>query len=1026
MLKKVFVSLKEPTVAFLTCSAITMFGGYAADWLVNTKHQEYIDNTVSTLPVKFKKSWEAYTSISNLLLNKNNNFKILSEKIDQDYPGILNVFYFEKNELKTKWNKNSKLNFNKNSYDLSQNEIIAMDPNTGLLNLKLVDSLNDRTLIVNIEPRILFNDSLPDSSMGYISYSKNNLFKDNESRSINWEYNDHNFSLIYTSTGNDRNTWLKPVVIIIGFLFAIIVTGWVAARNQIIKTQKNNQERFRDFTELSADWYWEIPLGASEPIFYNGLNINVNTDRDILSTLTNFIVSDKDNTIRNKRAFNEIELLHKTNNKNAYYLVSGKPFYDETGVYQGYRGVGKDITVLKDAQTYLEEKNVFMSTMFESIPNAFFYTDQNLNTLGFNKETLRLVENPYRPINAWWNNKDWLDLCNHCLYATSSFSRDIDLYVSNKLCHYRITLTPYIINNNRGFLGVLVDLTERKVLEEKLRSWADIIQNHNDGMIVIDNNLNIRSINNKAITLLNVKENIILRQNIVDLLNKVCNESDKKSILYLFTKKSSWHGEVILKVNSERSFPAWVNIQKLNGNTNDEFLIVITDITEKKESEAQIRLLAQFDQLTGLPNRTTFRDRAIQAISASKRNQTKCAILLIDLDRFKTVNDSLGSVLGDKIINITSERIVSNVRESDTVARLGGDEFVVLLNNITNAASVIRVTSSIVNDLNKEFEIDGKNLTVTASMGIAVYPDDGESDEVLLRHAETALTHAKNGGRNNYQFFTYNMNSSAMERLSMENDLRKAINNPGELELYYQPQFDVNTNKIVGAETLIRWNHPTKGFISPGSFIPMAEESGLIIPLGELIYRMVCERQKSFQGSAQKDFELSVNISALQFHHKDFLTMMMDNLEKTGADPTRIKLEVTEGVVMKTPETTVKLLNDLKEKGFKLSIDDFGTGYSSLSYLSYFPIDTLKIDQSFIKHYNKPANQAIIKAIIGIGQHLQLEIVAEGVETIEQLQYLTSNVCPIIQGYFIAKPMPYSLFEKWINNFDYLELIKNN
>jgi len=431
--------------------------------------------------------------------------------------------------------------------------------------------------------------------------------------------------------------------------------------------------------------------------------------------------------------------------------------------------------------------------------------------------------------------------------------------------------------------------------------------------------------------------------------------------------------------------------------------------------EAMLRNQAYHDSLTGLPNRASFSERLDGMIRAAKRSETRCAVLSLDLDGFKNINDSLGHLVGDRLLQDVGRRLKACLRESDLTARFGGDEFSVALSGFKGVEQVANTAEKVLRAVSDAtYAIDGHDLTVTTSIGIAIYPDNGGDVAELIKSADAATHHAKKVGRNNYQFHTADMNARALNMLTMENALRQALER-GEFSLHYQPQLDVRTGRIVGAEALIRWRHPEKGMVSPAQFIPIAEERGLIVPIGDWVLREACRQNKEWQRAGLPAFVVAVNLSALQFEHKDLSRKVADILQDCGLASEHLELELTESAVMRDAEATISTMRALKDIGIKLSLDDFGTGYSSLSQLKRLPLDKLKIDQSFVRGLpHDPDDLAISTAIIGMGQALGHKVIAEGVETKEQQEFLQSRGCDEIQGYILARPSPASEFSRYV------------
>lgn len=438
-------------------------------------------------------------------------------------------------------------------------------------------------------------------------------------------------------------------------------------------------------------------------------------------------------------------------------------------------------------------------------------------------------------------------------------------------------------------------------------------------------------------------------------------------------------------------------------------VIIFRDVSMARAMTQQITHSAQHDPLTNLPNRLLLNDRIGQAITLARRHTLRVAVLFLDLDGFKHINDSLGHPTGDKLIQSVASRLVDSVRGPDTVSRQGGDEFVVLLSEMQEAEDAAVVARRIVRALEEPHHVDSHELYVTASIGVSVYPDDGLDAETLIKNADTAMYEAKENERQGYQFFKSGMNLRVVERQFIEENLRRALARE-ELALHYQPKVNLKTGEIIGAEALLRWTHLDRGPIRPEEFIPVAEESGLILPIGLWVLRAACEQAQNWVSANIPPMSIAVNVSAVQLRSRQFLPTLFATLDETGLDPKLLEVEVTEGLLMKSRDFTSVILQQIRERGIKVAIDDFGTGYSSLSYLHKFPVDALKIDQSFIRQIAHSDGTSIVSAIISMGRNLGLRIVAEGVETKEELTFLKSQQCDEGQGYYFSRPVPAEAF----------------
>ncbi|GAB1719385.1 MAG: diguanylate cyclase/phosphodiesterase (GGDEF & EAL domains) with PAS/PAC sensor(s) [Nitrosospira sp.] len=461
-------------------------------------------------------------------------------------------------------------------------------------------------------------------------------------------------------------------------------------------------------------------------------------------------------------------------------------------------------------------------------------------------------------------------------------------------------------------------------------------------------------------------------------------------------------------------FELSVSRRHADPGTKPRFIVLARDITERKAAEQRIMNLAHYDPLTGLPNRVLLGDRMKVAIQHAARQSRRLAVLFVDLDRFKPINDSLGHDIGDKLLKAVAVRMQGSVRVVDTVSRVGGDEFVVLLSEIELPDDAARVAEKLILGLSQPYRIDEHELLLTASIGICIYPDNGTQPSILLRNADASMYTAKQGGRNRYQFYSDDMTQRAIERLGLEHDLRGAVER-GETFLVYQPQIELATSRIIGMEVLMRWRHATRGLISPARFIPVAEDSGIILTLGEWALHESCQQAQLWRDQGLLDVCVSVNVSAVQLRQTDFVHIVARVLADTGLPPANLELELTESVIMQETESTLEKLRELETLGVKVAIDDFGTGHSSLSYLRQFTVDRLKIDQSFV--HDLPGNvdaEAIAGAIVAMGLRLGLRIIAEGVETEAQAAFLQSALCKEGQGYFYARPMTADAFQAWV------------
>ncbi len=504
----------------------------------------------------------------------------------------------------------------------------------------------------------------------------------------------------------------------------------------------------------------------------------------------------------------------------------------------------------------------------------------------------------------------------------------------------------------------------------------------------------------------------ISKEWIFSLINSADLPTFKKDIFH--SVKNHQPFNIIHRTKSRNGGELVVNIQGEveRGESGKANLIsgTLLDITARIRAESEIQQLINYDTLTGLPNRSLLHDRLRQAIAQAAQEKHLVWVLCLDLDRFKGVNDTLGHRAGDKLLQEVAKRLTACVRESDTLARLGGDEFVVVLNGVVNEKGVTIVAKKIMGLISEPILIDGHELYVTTSIGISAYPMDGEDGHALLKHADLAMYKAKELDRNNFYFFSHDLNIKVMERMMLENSMRRALER-NEFFLLYQPQVDARTGCITGVESLLRWNHPDMGLLTPDRFIYLAEETGFIMPLSEWVLLSACRQNKEWQNQGLSPVRISVNLSSKQFAQQRLDEMISAILVETGLDPQWLELEITESAIMKNAEQNITILRKLKDMDIALTVDDFGTGYSSLSYLKHFPITRLKIDRSFVRDITiNPDDAAIAEIIIAMAQTLKLGVIAEGVETRAQMEFLSFHNCVEMQGYLFSRPVPADQF----------------
>ncbi len=564
------------------------------------------------------------------------------------------------------------------------------------------------------------------------------------------------------------------------------------------------------------------------------------------------------------------------------------------------------------------------------------------------------------------------------------------------------------------FNSLIKSLDSSEELNQKL---SQAVEQSPNTIVITNIEGDIEYVNNAFVTISGYKKEEALGKNPRLLQSGKTQQSAYDDMWAELTQGKNWQGEFINRRKDGTEYIEAVKASPIfqSDGTISHYMAIKEDITEHKHAEERIHYLVNNDALTGLPNRNTLQERTSCAINLAHQQNNTLSVLFLDLDHFKDINDTLGHSVGDLILIELSKQISSVLREEDIVSRIGGDEFIIMLSN-TNAQSVTHVAQKLLDVIAQPLSIGHNELTVNASIGIALYPADGTDEETLSKNADTAMYRAKQNGRNQYCFFTQEMQERSARNLLLTNALRLALKN-NQLEVVYQPQISLPNNIVLGAEALLRWKHPELGQISPVEFILLAEESGMILPIGEWVLRTAIKEAKHWIESGLSPMVVSVNISAVQFHHPDLPNLVTSILREEGLEQEYLELELTESVAMKNPESAYAIMDNLHGRGVRMSIDDFGTGYSSLSYLKKFKVYKLKIDKSFVDDlHTDPEDRAIISAIISMAHSLGLKTIAEGVETIEQLDYLRGQGCDEIQGYYYSKPLSAEAFEMFVKN----------
>ena len=634
--------------------------------------------------------------------------------------------------------------------------------------------------------------------------------------------------------------------------------------------------------------------------------------------------------------------------------------------------------------------------------------------------TEQMLAQNFRTI-ASWQTSGMLDGALAALETGRPTNRDVHLVSSfGREIWIECRFSRFLRHGAPHLLVIMADITERKLSEAETQMAASVFHNTMEGIIVTATDGTILSVNPGFARITGYGPDEAIGQTPRLLKSDHHDQSFYHALWTSITESGCWQGEIWNRRKSGEVYLEWLTITMIPGPDGKPFryVSVFNDITEIRQKDEHIRHLAFHDALTGLPNRMLLQDRLNHAIEIARRDGSQVAVMFIDLDRFKVVNDSLGHDVGDMLLIQVTQRLGLCLRKSDTIARQGGDEFVVLLSDFEAIGEVAEVAEKIIAALVAPVKVREHEIHIGASIGIALYPQDGDDVTSLMRDADTAMYRAKNAGRNTFRFFDLNMDGEATERLALEAGLRRALDN-GEFQLFYQPKVNLETGKVSGAEALIRWNSPERGLVPPDSFIPLAEESGLISRIGDWVLEEACRQLLEWRKEGLA-IRVAVNVSARQFFESDFAAKVAAMLACHGLPAAALEVELTESTVMSDPDRAIGQLTRLQALGVTVSIDDFGTGYSSLSYLKRLPLDTIKIDRSFVHHLNDQIdNAAIVRAILGLGEALGMNTIAEGVETEEEERHLRKAGCAVGQGYKYARPLAASDFMDWVNKHEW-------
>ena len=695
--------------------------------------------------------------------------------------------------------------------------------------------------------------------------------------------------------------------------------------------------------------------------------------------------------------------------------------FEYTTREQGTLIMRMDITERMKAQQALKESESRYRALIEQAADGLLVTDSTgviSDTNPAAQKMLGYAENELlkQPLVSFIDPSEQ----DSYYWQQAALHRQGALILKQKMCCRDGRLLPVEISARAlpegGVQSLIRDISERVQSEERLRLSATVFESTREGVMITDARGNITAVNSAFTEITGYHEDEVRGRN-PRMLNSGKHDNGFYDEMWkTINTVGYWRGEIWNRRKNGQIYPEWETISTVRNELGEltNYVAVFSDISDLKESENQLEYLAHHDPLTELPNRLLFIARVDHALEQARRDGSYVAVLFIDLDLFKHINDSMGHPVGDALLQRVATRIRQHLRDEDTVARLGGDEFTVLLEHLPDTGKAGEIASKLTDCFGQSFEVEESSLHVTASIGISIFPGDGETTDTLLRNADAAMYQAKEKGRNGYQYYTQEMTSMAVNRVLMENRLRQALQQ-NQFVVYYQPKLSLVDGQVIGSEALIRWRHPEMGLVSPDSFIPLAEDNGLIVPMGAWILEAACRQLRTWQEKGLDPGVMAVNLSGQQLQRGDLVATVRQALASSGIAAASLELEITESFIMDQAEQAIEVLRELRQLGVNLSIDDFGTGYSSLSYLKQLPIDTLKIDRSFVRDIPQdPNDEAITRAIIALAENLQLGVIAEGVETEEQAAFLRREGCQFGQGYLYSPPIPADEFEAYL------------
>ncbi|WLH45802.1 EAL domain-containing protein [Pseudomonas beijingensis] len=759
--------------------------------------------------------------------------------------------------------------------------------------------------------------------------------------------------------------------------------------------------------EVNKAFEEQIGLSAAEVVGRNATELNIWGIQGVGPSLLQRLQA---GSIRN------LEMPFRRNNGQVFTgLISAEPFDLDTT--PALVVVVRDISQLKETQQQLQTSEEKFAKAFHASPDGLLLSRQSDGLLievneGFSRITgfnsALSVDRSTLDLGIWVNlneRKQMLDLLKR-----DGFVRDFSCHIRRndgqiRLCE--VSSRPLPIGNEDYMLTIARDITERHMMQEKLQQAATVFESTAEGVLITDTQQHISAVNRAFTEITGYSETEALGHTPRLLASGLHDSAFYAAMWHQLTAEGHWQGEISNRRKNGELYPSWLTISAVRNRDRQitHFVAVFADISSLKHAQARLDYQAHHDPLTGLPNRTLFESRLLAALNSQQENGSQGAVLFLDLDRFKHINDSLGHPVGDLLLKGIAVRLREQLRDIDTVARLGGDEFIILLPGLQQPSDAEHIAQKLLYCFTAPFQAGEHEFFISASIGTSLYPQDGCDVATLVKNADAAMYRSKAKGRNRVEKYTRDLTAQASERVALEHELRRAIER-NELSLSFQPKISLVDNRLVGAEALIRWYHPTFGDVPPEHFIPLAEENGMILQIGDWVLERACRQLCEWNSTYESLGPLSVNLAGAQLRQPNLLGRIEQLLREHQLQPDLLQLEITENFIMSQAEEALTVLHQLKNLGVQLAIDDFGTGYSSLSYLKRLPLDILKIDQSFVRGLpDDPHDAAIVRAIIALGRSMQFTIIAEGVETLAQQQFLTEEGCEQIQGYIVSLPL---------------------